>query len=203
MRIRVEMERLAPRKLELAAASVRRGGVIIYPTDTGYALGCALSSTKGIAKLRQLKSIGSGSRKYLAIMVNDIADFGKYGVMDNRVFRMVRRILPGPYTIVLKASIAVPRPMKNRDHEIGIRMPDHALCRMLVDLVGEPLLVGSVSSADEIPEMEDPDRLEVRYRSDVECVIDVGPLWPTPSSVLRAGHDEIEVLREGQGPIPD
>ena len=136
-------------------------------------------------------------------MVNDIVDFGNYGVMDNRVFRMVRRILPGPYTIILKASIDVPRAMKNRDHEIGLRMPDNAVCRMLVDLVGEPLLVGSVSSADAEPEPEDPETLERLYHGDVSFLLDAGPLWPDPSTVLRAGREEIEVVREGQGPIPD
>lgn len=203
MRLRIDKERPAPRKLEPAAAALRKGGVVIYPTDTGYAFGCALSSVKGIAKLRQLKGIESGSRKHLAMMVNEIADFGKYGIMDNRVFRMARRILPGPYTIILKASLDVPRPMKNRDHEIGLRMPDSPTCRMLLELVGEPLLVGSVTAADELPEMEDPEQLEERYRNDVYCVIDAGPLLPAPSTVLRAGHEEIEVLREGQGPVPD
>ncbi len=203
MRLRVDIERPAPRKLGPAAEAVRKGGVIIYPTDTGYAFGCALSSAKGISTLRRLKGIESGSRKHLAMMVSEIADFGKYGIMDNRVFRMARRILPGPYTIVLKASQDVPRAMKNRDHEIGLRMPDNAVCRMLVDLVGEPMLVGSVTSAEEEPELEDAELYEARYRADVACVIDGGPLWPEPSTVLRAGHDEIEVLREGQGPIPD
>jgi tRNA threonylcarbamoyl adenosine modification protein (Sua5/YciO/YrdC/YwlC family) len=202
MRLRIDMERPAPRKLEPAAAALRRGGVAIYPTDTGYAFGCALSSAKGIAKLRQLKSIDGRSRRPLAMMVNSLTDFGKYAVVDNRVFRMVRRILPGPYTIILKASIDVPRAMKNRDHEIGLRMPDNAVCRMLVELVGEPLLVGSVTPAGELPEMEDPELLEPRHRADVECFIDAGPLWPDPSTVLRAGRDDIEVVREGQGPIP-
>ncbi len=202
MRIRIDMERPSPRKLQPAAAALGRGGVVIYPTDTGYAFGCALSSTKGIAKLRKLKSIEPGSRKHLAMMVNELADFGKYAIVDNRVFRMVRRILPGPYTIILKASIDVPRAMKNRDHEIGLRMPDNAVCRMLVELTGEPLLVGSVSPADELPELEDPELLEPRHRASVECFVDAGPLWPDPSTVLRAGRDDIEVVREGQGPIP-
>jgi tRNA threonylcarbamoyl adenosine modification protein (Sua5/YciO/YrdC/YwlC family) len=183
--------------------ALKKGEVAIYPTDTGYAFGCALSSAKGIAKLRQLKSIEAKSKKPLAMMVNEIVDFGTYGVMDNRVFRMVRRILPGPYTIVLKASIDVPRAMKNRDHEIGLRMPDNAVCRMLVDLVGEPLLVGSVSSADEEPDTEDPELLERIHSGDVNFVLDAGPMWPNPSTILRAGREEIEVVREGQGPIPD
>ncbi len=203
MRLRIDMERPAPRKLQAAVDALRKGEVVIYPTDTGYAFGCPLSSPKGIAKLRRLKSIEDRSRKHLAMMVNDLADFARYGVVDNRVFRMVRRILPGPYTIILKASIDVPRTMKNRDHEIGLRMPDNAVCRMLVDLAGEPLLVGSVMPGEEIPEMEDPELLELRYRTEVACVIDAGPLWPEPSTILRAGREDIEVLREGQGPIPD
>jgi tRNA threonylcarbamoyl adenosine modification protein (Sua5/YciO/YrdC/YwlC family) len=202
MRIRIDMERPSPRKLGPAVSALGKGGVVIYPTDTGYAFGCALSSPKGIAKLRQLKSIESGSRKPLAMMVNELADFGKYAIVDNRVFRMVRRILPGPYTIILKASIDVPRAMKNKDHEIGLRMPDNAVCRMLVDLVGEPLLVGSVTASEELPEMEDPEFLEPRHRANVDVFIDAGPLWPDPSTVLRDGRVDIEVVREGQGPIP-
>jgi tRNA threonylcarbamoyl adenosine modification protein (Sua5/YciO/YrdC/YwlC family) len=203
MRLRVDIERPAPRKLEPAVAALARGQVVIYPTDTGYAMGCALSSGKGIAKLRRLKKIEERSRRPLSMMVNDLAEFAKYGIVDNRVHRLARRILPGPYTIVLRASVDVPRPMKNRDHEIGLRMPDNAVCRMLVELAGEPLLVGSVSGADQEPEMEDPEVLESRYRGEIDIVLDAGPLWPNPSTVLRAGREEIEVLREGQGEIPN
>lgn len=203
MRLRVDLERPAPRKLQPAVAALEKGGVVIQPTDTGYALACALSSAKGIAKLRRLKKFGERSRTPLSMMVNDLADFARYGVMDNRVHRLARRILPGPYTIVLRASVDVPRSIKNRDHEIGLRMPDNAVCMMLIELLGGPLLVGSVSGSDEEPEMEDPEILERRFRGDVEIVVDAGPLWPDPSTVLRAGRDEIEVLREGQGPVPD
>jgi tRNA threonylcarbamoyl adenosine modification protein (Sua5/YciO/YrdC/YwlC family) len=203
MRVRVHIDRPAPRKLLPAVEALGKGEVIIYPTDTGYAFGCALSSAKGIAKLRRLKDFDEKSRKPLALMVNELADLGTYGVMDNRIFRMARRILPGAYTIVLRASVAIPRAMKNRDHEIGLRMPDNAVCRMLVELAGEPLLVGSVSPAEEESELEDPELLETRYHADVAVVIDAGPLWPDPSTVLRASREEIEVLREGQGPVPD
>jgi tRNA threonylcarbamoyl adenosine modification protein (Sua5/YciO/YrdC/YwlC family) len=203
MRLHLHMDRPAPRKLQPAVDALRRDEVIIYPTDTGYAFGCALSSAKGITKLRKLKGFDERSRKPLAMMVNELADLGKYGVMDNRTFRVARRILPGPYTIVLRASIDVPRAMKNRDHEIGLRIPDNAVCRMLVDLAGEPLLVGSVHPAELEPEIEDPELLEGRYGGEIKIILDAGPLWPDPSTVLRAGRDEIEVLREGQGPVPE
>ena len=93
--------------------------------------------------------------------------------------------------------------MKNRWHEVGMRVPDHAVCRMLVDLLGEPLLTGSVTSADATFELEEPELYETRYARDVQVVVDGGPLWPEPSTVLKLVDDEIEVLREGQGALPE
>ncbi len=149
MRLRVDAERPAPRKLEAAVDALRRGQVIIYPTDTGYAFGCAMSSKRGIATLRRLKGIDEKHKKPLTMLVNELSDIGRYTHMSNSMFRMVRRMLPGPYTIVLRASSDVPRDMKNKANEVGIRIPDHALCHMLVDLLGEPLLTGSVTAAEE------------------------------------------------------
>jgi len=203
MRIYAESERPAPRKLEPAIAVLRRDEVIIYPTDTGYAFGCALSSPKGAATIRRIKKVQEGAHKPLSMMVNELSEISTYGSMGNRVFRSMRRRLPGPYTLVLHASQGIPKTAKNRDGEIGIRMPDHAICRMLVDLLGEPLLSSSVSAADEEPSMEHADDLEKRYGGDVALVIDAGPLWPNPSTVLRGSGDRLVVLREGQGAVPD
>lgn len=183
--------------------ALTRGGVVVYPTDTGYAFGCALSSIKAIARLRRLKGIHEKHAKPLTMLVNEITDIGRYGHLGNRVFRVVRRILPGPYTVVLEANSAVPRQMQNRWHEVGLRIPDHAVCRMLVELLGEPLLTGSVTPAEDDFELEEPEVYEQRYGRDVQVVVDGGPLWPEPSTVLKLVNDEIEVLREGQGPIPE
>ncbi|MCH9687740.1 MAG: threonylcarbamoyl-AMP synthase [Deltaproteobacteria bacterium] len=203
MDIRVEIERPAPRHLQPAIDALCKGGVIIYPTDTGYAFGCALSSLKGIARLRKLKGYHDKHPKPLTMLVNEIAALGRYGHMGNRVFRVVRRLLPGPYTMVLSATNDVPRQMKNRWHEVGMRVPDHAVCTMLVDLLGEPLLTGSVTSADAEFELEEPQMYSQRYARDVQVVVDGGPLWPEPSTVLKLVDDQIEVLREGQGEVPE
>jgi tRNA threonylcarbamoyl adenosine modification protein (Sua5/YciO/YrdC/YwlC family) len=203
MRIYTEIERPAPRKLKPAIEALQRDDVIVYPTDTGYAFGCALSSAKGAATIRRLKRVVEGAHKPLSMLVNELGEISTYASMGNRVFRTMRRLLPGPYTLVLHASQGIPKTARNRDHEVGIRMPDHAVCRMLVDLLGEPLLSSSVSSADEEPDMEHADELEKRYRGDVGVVIDAGPIWPDPSTVLRGSGDRLEVLREGQGAVPD
>lgn len=203
MLVHVELERPSPRSLKPAIEALQRDGVIIYPTDTGYAFGCALSSHKGIAKLRKLKGYHDKHPKPLTMLVNDIAELGRYGHMGNRVFRVVRRLLPGPYTMVLQATNDVPRQMKNRWHEVGMRVPDHAVCRMLVELLGEPLLTGSVTSADAELELEEPEGYELRFAREVDVVVNGGPLWPEPSTVLKLVDDQIEVLREGQGAVPE
>jgi tRNA threonylcarbamoyl adenosine modification protein (Sua5/YciO/YrdC/YwlC family) len=203
MRIRVDPERPDPRKLAPAIEALGRDRVILYPTDTGYAFGCALSSRKGISAIRRLKGLDERSRKPISMLVNEIGDFGHYAIMRTSVFWTVRRIVPGPYPIVLEASGEVPRDMRNRDGEIGLRMPDSALCRMLVDLLGEPILTGSVTAGEDEPELEDPDEFDSIYRDQIDVLIDGGALWPEPSTVLQADGQGLAVLRVGQGAVPE
>ena len=202
MRLHVAPDRPPPRKLGPALDALRRDQVILYPSDTGYAFGCALSSRKAISALRALKGFDDRSRKPLSMLVNALSDFGCYSIMATRVFRTVRRILPGAYTIVLEASNEVPRDMRNRFGEIGLRMPDSSLCRLLVESLGEPIVTGSLTPGDEEPGLEDPEELERLYRGRVEVVIDGGPMWPEPSTILQARENELEVTREGKGLLP-
>ena len=203
MRLRIDPERPAPRKLVKAIEAMRRDQVVLYPTDTGYAFGGALSSRKAISAIRTLKGYDDRSRKPLSIIVNDLSDFGHYAIMGTSVFRTVRRILPGAYTVILEASSEVPRDMRNRHGEIGLRMPASPLCRMLVELLGEPIVTGSLTSGDLEPELEDPDEFERLYHGRVEVVIDGGPIWPVPSTILQATENELEVTRVGKGALPD
>lgn len=200
MRVHVDAERPNPRKLQPAVDALKKGQVIVYPTDTGYAFGCAMSSPKGIAAIRKLKGLDERSHKPLTMIVSGLADVGRFGVLGNTHFRLVRRLLPGPYTLVLQATAEVPKSMHNRHHEVGLRVPDHLVCRMLIGELGEPLLTGSVTPGeDATPELEDAEELESRYAREVAVTVDVGPQWPDPSTVLRMIGDDIEVLREGKG----
>ena len=203
MRLRVDPERPAPRKLAPAVEALRRDQVILYPTDTGYAFGCALSSRKGIGAIRALKGFDERSRKPLSMLVNEISDFGHYAIMGTSVFRTVRRILPGAYTIILEASGDVPRDMRNRHGEIGLRMPNLPLCWMLVDLLGEPVVTGSLTAGEEEPTLEDPEELERLFRGRVDVVVDGGPMWTEPSTILQATDNELVVSRVGKGAVPD
>ncbi len=202
MILHIDVERPSPRTLKPAIDALRDDGVIIYPTDTGYAFGCALSSARGITTLRRLKGIHDKHPKPLTMLVRDLAEMARYGHVGNQVFRTVRRLLPGPYTMVLKATSEVPRAVKNRNHEVGMRVPAHPVCTMLVELLEEPLLTGSVTAAESELALEDPEEYERRYARDVAVVIDGGMMTPDPSTVLRLVDDVVEVLREGQGAVP-
>ena len=203
MLLRIDPERPAPRKLAPAIEALRRDQVILYPTDSGYAFGCALSSRKAIGMIRTLKGFDERSRKPLSMLVNELSDFGHYAIMGTSVFRTVRRILPGAYTIVLEASAEVPRDMRNRFGEIGLRMPDLPICRMLVDELGEPIVTGSLTAGEEEPSLEDPDEFERYYRGRVDVLVDGGPMWPEPTTILQARDNELEVTRVGKGPVPE
>ncbi len=202
MLVHIDGERPSPRKLQPVVDALRRDQVVIYPTDTGYAFGCALSSPKAIARLRKLKGIDAKHPKPLTMMVNEIAEIARYAHLGTQLYRMMKRMLPGAYTLVLRATSDTPRAMHNRNHEVGIRIPDHPVCRMLVELLGEPLLTGSVTPAEAEFDLEEPDLLEHRYSREVSVVINSGPLWPDPSTVLKMTDDCIEILREGQGALP-
>ena len=203
MLVRIESERPAPRSLRPAIEALKDDQVIVYPTDTGYAFGCALSSSRGITTLRRLKGMSEKHPKPLTMLVRDLAELARYGHVGNQVFRTIRRLLPGPYTMVLRATSDVPRAMKNKNHEVGLRVPDHAVCRMLVELLDEPLLTGSVTPAEAEIALEDAEDLERRFARDVQVIVDGGVLMPNPSTVLRLVDDAIEVLREGQGALPE
>jgi tRNA threonylcarbamoyl adenosine modification protein (Sua5/YciO/YrdC/YwlC family) len=201
-RVRVDPDRPDPRKLAPAVEALRRGEVIIYPTDTGYAFGCALSSSKGIDTLRRLKGLPPKHAKPLTMLVESLNDIGRYGNMSNQAFRVVRRLLPGPFTIVLQATSDVPRAMKNRAHEVGMRLPDHKVCTLLLEQLGEPLLTGSVTPGEDPPELEEPEDLERRFAREVGLIIDAGHIWPEPSTVLRFDEaGDIEILRAGKGEV--
>ncbi len=203
MRVRVDPERPAPRKLAPAVEALRRDRVVLMPTDSGYAFAAALSSRKGIARVRVLKGYDERSRKPLSMLVNELAEIGRYAIMDTRIFRTVKRLLPGAYTIVLEASAEVPRDMRNRFGEIGVRMPDTPVCRMMVDLLGEPIVVGSMTAGEDEPALEDPDEFERFHQGRVDVVVDGGTMWPEPSTILQAVGAELEVTRQGKGPVPE
>lgn len=188
-----------PWKIGRVADLVRKGGVVILPTDTVYAFACRLGATAAVERLYALKGLAPSRR--LSILVSDLSMAGPYvrGI-STPVYRVMKRVLPGPYTFILEASPALPRVMLRKRKTVGVRIPASPIAAALLAELDEPLLSTSVRSADEtIP--NDPAELAVRHAGAVDLVIDGGPLVPTPSTVVDLSDAEPVLVREGKGDV--
>ena len=178
---------------------LERDEIIIYPTDSVYAFGCSLRSAKAIDKLRRIK--GKGSAAFTVVFEN-IAQVAEYCRVDNAVFKILKRNLPGPFTFVLAASARIPDKALERRRTIGVRIPANAVARAVVGALGCPMVTASVKDDDEVVEYTtDPELIHERYGNDVVLVIDGGIGDNVPTTVVDLTGDEPEILREGKGEL--
>ena len=178
---------------------LERDEIIIYPTDSVYAFGCSLRSAKAIDKLRRIK--GKGSAAFTVVFEN-IAQVAEYCRVDNAVFKILKRNLPGPFTFVLAASARIPDKVLERRRTIGVRIPANAVARAVVGALGCPMVTASVKDDDEVVEYTtDPELIHERYGNDVALVIDGGIGDNVPTTVVDLTGDEPEILREGKGEL--
>lgn len=187
-----------PRKIKQVAETLEKGGVIAYPTDTVYGFGCDLTNRKAIDRIYRIKQLDP--KHLLSFVCPDLSQIAHYGHVSDAAYRVLRRILPGPYTIILEATREVPKKLLQARKEVGIRVPD---CPVAVDLakaLGRPIVSSSVEDADGQP-MSDPVEIRDRYDGQLDAVVDGGYLHPQPSTVLRMVGDDVEVVREGKGPL--
>ena len=178
---------------------LERDEIIIYPTDSVYAFGCSLRSAKAIDKLRRIK--GKGSAAFTVVFEN-IAQVAEYCRVDNAVFKILKRNLPGPFTFVLAASARIPDKALERRRTIVVRIPACAVARAVVGALGCPMVKASVKDDDEVVEYTtDPELIHERYGNDVALVIDGGIGDNVPTTVVDLTGDEPEILREGKGEL--
>ena len=183
------------RFMELAADVMRRGGVVIYPTDTLYALGCDALNNNAIEKICKLKGLKS-EKTNLSIICEDLSEVAKYARLDNANFRLLKDNLPGPFTFILPALSKLPKAFKGRK-TVGVRIPDNAVSAALVKALGNPIMTTSVPVGDEEDYFTEPELIAERYIADVEIVIDAGRGGLVPSTIVDCTGDEPEVLRQG------
>ena len=187
------------KELRRAVDLLERDEIIIYPTDSVYAFGCSLRSAKAIDKLRRIKGKGNGE---FAVVFENIAQIAEYCRVDNAVFRILKRNLPGPFTFVLAASARIPDKALERRRTIGVRIPANAVARAVVGALGCPMVTASVKDDDEVVEYTtDPELIHERYCNDVALVIDGGIGDNVPTTVVDLTGDEPEILREGKGEL--
>jgi tRNA threonylcarbamoyl adenosine modification protein (Sua5/YciO/YrdC/YwlC family) len=196
VRILIDPRKPKPRTVKRVAEILTGGGIIVYPTDTVYGLGCCITNKKGIDTINSIKA----SVKPRSIMLSNIKDITRYAKISNEAFRIMRGLLPGPYTFILPATRLVPRLLQSNRKSIGIRIPDHWFCQAIVDEIGEPIITTSVPLSHERVHI-DPVEIDNDLGHRVDAVVDSGILPDIPSTVISLESDAPVVLREGQGPV--
>ncbi len=198
MLLKIFPEHLSEQKLQTAVSTLRDGGVIVFPTDTVYAFGCDLMSKKGIEKLIKL----SGKRRPdFSFVCHDISQAMQYtATLDQPVFREMKRVFPGAFTIIVKASPQVTRLFGTNKKTVGIRIPDNEIARSLAQALGNPLLSTSLHDEDVILDyMTDPKRIEEKMRGKVDLVVDGGSGGNQPSTVVDFTEGDATIVRQGVG----
>ena len=182
---------------------LKDGGIIIYPTDTVYALGGDITNAKAIEKICKLKNI-KPEKSNFSFVCSDLSQLSEFtNAIPNHVFRIMKRALPGPYTFILEASSKVPKLLKQNKKTVGIRVPDNLICREIAAALGNPIISTSLhDTSDDILEyFSDPEVIHQQYENMVDMVIDGGFGNIYPSTVIDCSTDEITVVREGLGSL--
>jgi len=194
----VHPENPQPRTLNRMVQILEDGGLIAYPTDSCYALGCALGNSSGIERIRRIRQLGD--RHHFTLVISEFAQLGAFVEMDNWVFRAVKAVTPGAYTFILKATREVPKMMQHpKKRTIGVRIPDHRTTLALLDAVGTPLVSSTLLLPDHPEPLVEGWTIKELLDHELDAVLDSGDCGLTPTTVVDLSGDEPEVVRVGAG----
>ena len=186
------------RLIDQAIEILRQGGVIAYPTDSGYALGCRLGEKKAIEKIKWLRQLDD--RHNFTLVCSDLSEIGTYAKVDNSVFRLLKSHTPGAYTFILSATSEVPRLLLHpKRRSIGVRVPDHKITHALLDALGEPLMSVTLIPVGESWPMTDPEEIRERFGAHLDLIIDGGACQLEPTTVVDLREIPPVIVREGRG----
>ena len=202
--IRLYEENPDPKKVKQAVDILRDGGVVIYPTDTVYGMGCDITNQRAVEKICKIKGINPKKHNF-SIICADLGNISQYTrVITKPVFKMMKKGLPGPFTFILEASNVVPKILHSNKKTIGIRVPAHTIPRLLVEELGHPILTTSIRDEDDVVEYStDPELIFEKYQYLVDLVIDGGYGQNVASTILDCTGDEVEIIRQGLGQLED
>lgn len=186
------------RLIRRAVEILSNGGIIAYPTDTYYGIGCDILNKKAIARVYQLKR--RSKHKPFSFICSDLKNISQYAQITNYAYKTMKRLLPGPYTFILRGSRLVPKIMLTKRKTAGIRVPDHAICLAIVRELGHPILSTSATDPDGVI-LESLVEIEERLGHALDLIIRGGPVPSKPSSVVSLIDDAPEIIREGQGEV--
>jgi tRNA threonylcarbamoyl adenosine modification protein (Sua5/YciO/YrdC/YwlC family) len=202
MSIYLQLHPVSPQRrfIRQAVECLRAGGVIVYPTDSCYALGCHIGDKSALERIRSIRE--TDRHHHFTLVCRDLADVGKYAVVENWQYRLLRSHTPGPYTFLLKASRETPRRLKHeRRGTIGLRVPDHPVTQMLLTELGEPVMSSTLLlPGEELPRTDAKDIYELLEQK-VDMVLDGGNCGLVPTSVIDLSAGQAEVVRVGRGDV--
>ena len=199
MLLEISPDHPEPRKVRRAVEALLAGEVIAYPTDTVYGLGCDISSKKAIDRLYQIKPMDRAHP--LAFICPDLSEIARYAAVDNQIYRVLRRFLPGPYCFILEATKEVPRILQTKRKTIGIRVPNHAVVTAVVRELGRPIISTTAQRPGQDPHV-DPSEIDEDFKG-LGLVIDSGAGGLVPTTVVDLTVSPPEIIREGAGPVDD
>ena len=186
------------RLIRQAADIVRSGGLIAYPTDSCYALGCERANAKGAERLRRVRGIDE--RHHLTLMCRDIREIARYAIVDDAQFKLLKSVTPGSYTFILRARREVPRRLTRRK-TIGVRVPGHAVAHALLSALDEPMLSATLLLPGAEAPLSDAAEIRERLERSLDLIIDGGPCGTQPSTIIDLTDDMPRVLRAGKGSL--
>lgn len=194
----VHLENPQLRYIKEAVEVLNKDGVILYPTDTSYGFACALQSQKGVEKIALLK--GYDPDHFFSLICSSLSEVSRYCVVDDRIHRIIKRCLPGPYTFILEAHREIPKKLLPKRKTIGVRIPDHSVTQLLLEELQMPLLSTTGQFKDQDP-IFDPQDFKHLLMKNLDCILDLGPIPTLSSTVVNLSNGEIEIIREGIGDI--
>lgn len=187
-----------PRLIKRAVEIIRNGGVIVYPTDSSYALACQLNDKQALERIRRIRLLDD--KHNFTLVCNDLTQISNFAKISNDAHRLIKALTPGPFTFILNATREVPRRLQHpKKKTIGIRMPDHAVSRHLVETLGEPLCSATLILPGEDEAPADPYAIRDRLEHDLELVIDGGIVEYQPTTIISCAGHSPEIVRQGKG----
>lgn len=188
------------RLIDQVVVTLRQGGVIAYPTDTMYGIGCDIFNQKAVKRIYQIKK--RDKNKPFSFICSSLKDVSQYCFLSNSAYRLMKKCLPGPYTFVLPAMKIVPKIMMSKQKTVGIRVPENNICQQIVNTLGNPILTTS-ATLEEDYYLSEAFEVEERLGNQIDLIIDGEPITPAPSSVISLIGEEAVVIRTGKGDISD
>jgi len=186
------------RLIKQAVDIINKGGVVIYPTDSSYAIGCHLGDKKAVDKIRMIRQLDKDHN--FTLVCRDLSEISHYAQVDNMNYRLMKTLTPGPYTFILPATREVPKRLLNPKRKtIGIRVPDNAVCTALLTELDQPLMSSTLSLPNEEYPLTDPYQIRLQLESVVDLIIDAGYCGHEPTTVVNLVDDKPEILRQGLG----